>query len=162
MSLNNCVFSGRLGRDSETKYLPNGTAVLEFSLAVDSGWGDRKTSWWLNCAMFGERGEKLKQYLTKGAQIAVIGQFTPRPYTTKDGAEKISMDLRVAEVEMFGSKSDSGQSQQTQRATPPQTRPAASKQADAWADDDDIPFATCGHAADTIGRKLARRIGRAK
>jgi len=134
MSLNNCVFSGRLGRDSETKYLPNGTAVLEFSLAVDSGWGDRKTSWWLNCAMFGERGEKLKQYLTKGAQIAVIGQFTPRPYTTKDGAEKISMDLRVAEVEMFGSKSDSGQS----HSAPARSAPAA--KAPAFDEDEDIPF----------------------
>ena len=70
----------------------------------------------------------------KGAQIAVIGQFTPRPYTTKDGAEKISMDLRVAEVEMFGSKSDSGQS----HSAPARSAPAA--KAPAFDEDEDIPF----------------------
>ena len=44
MSLNVCTFTGRLGRDAEQKYLSTGTAVLEFSIAVDTGFGDKKRS----------------------------------------------------------------------------------------------------------------------
>ena len=80
MSLNVCTFSGRLGRDAEQKYLPTGTAVLEFSIAVDTGFGDKRRSFWLKCDMFGDRGPKLAQYLTKGQQVAVSGEFDPRQY----------------------------------------------------------------------------------
>ena len=82
MSLNVCTFSGHLGRDAESKYLPSGTGVMEFSMAVNSGFGENKTSWWLKCAMFGERGINLTKYMTKGTQVAVSGEFVPRPYKT--------------------------------------------------------------------------------
>ena len=111
MSLNVCTFTGRLGRDAEQKYLPTGTAVLEFNIAVDTGFGDKKRSFWLKCAMFGDRGTKLAQYLTKGQQVAVSGEFDPRPYQAKDGAEKISLELRISAVELIGGKNDTQQSQ---------------------------------------------------
>ena len=136
MSLNVCTFSGRLGRDAEQKYLPTGTAVLEFSIAVDTGFGDKKRSFWIKCAMFGERGPKIAQYLTKGQQVAVSGEFDPRPYQAKDGAEKISLELRIAAVEFMGSKSDAQPAQQEA----PQPKPAPKPPAPKFDDDDDIPF----------------------
>jgi len=135
MSLNVCTFTGRLGRDAESKYLPTGTAVLEFSVAVDTGFGDKKRSFWLKCAMFGDRGTKLAQYLTKGQQVAVSGEFDPRPYQAKDGAEKISLELRISAVELIGGKNDTQQSQPEQ-APKPAPKPPAPK----FDDDDDIPF----------------------
>ena len=135
MSLNVCTFTGRLGRDAESKYLPTGTAVLEFSIAVDTGFGDKKRSFWLKCAMFGDRGPKLAQYLTKGQQVAVSGEFDPRPYQAKDGAEKISLELRISAVELIGGKNDTQQSQPEQ-APKPAPKPPAPK----FDDDDDIPF----------------------
>jgi len=135
MSLNVCTFTGRLGRDAESKYLPTGTAVLEFSIAVDTGFGDKKRSFWLKCAMFGDRGTKLAQYLTKGQQVAVSGEFDPRPYQAKDGAEKISLELRISAVELIGGKNDTQQSQPEQ-APKPAPKPPAPK----FDDDDDIPF----------------------
>ncbi len=136
MSLNVCTFSGRLGSDAEQKYLPTGTAVLEFSIAVDTGFGDKRRSFWLKCAMFGDRGPKLAQYLTKGQQVAVSGEFDPRPYQAKDGAEKISLELRIAAVEFMGSKSDAQPAQQEA----PQPKPAPKPPAPKFDDDDDIPF----------------------
>ena len=109
MSINVCTFSGRLGRDSEVKYIPSGTAVLEFSLAVDTGFGDKKSSFWLKCSMFGERGQKLSQYLLKGQQVIVSGEFSPREYQSGDGTTKVSLELRVNAVELVGSKQDGGQ-----------------------------------------------------
>ena len=135
MSLNVCTFTGRLGRDAESKYLPTGTAVLEFSIAVDTGFGDKRRSFWLKCAMFGDRGPKLAQYLTKGQQVAVSGEFDPRPYQAKDGAEKISLELRISAVELIGGKNDTQQSQPEQ-APKPAPKPPAPK----FDDDDDIPF----------------------
>ena len=136
MSLNVCTFTGRLGRDAESKYLPTGTAVLEFSIAVDTGFGDKRRSFWLKCAMFGDRGPKLAQYLVKGQQVAVSGEFDPRQYQAKDGSEKISLELRISAVELIGGKNDA---QQSQPEAPPKsaTKPPAPK---FEFDDDDIPF----------------------
>lgn len=137
MSLNVCTFSGRLGRDAESKYLPTGTAVLEFSIAVDTGFGDKRRSFWLKCAMFGERGPKLAQYLTKGQQVAVSGEFDPRPYQAKDGAEKISLELRINSVELLGSKSDAQPAQHQEAPPNPAPKPPAPKFDDTF---DDVPF----------------------
>ena len=146
MSINVCTFSGRLGRDSEVKYIPSGTAVLEFSLAVDTGFGDKKSSFWLKCAMFGDRGQKLSQYLLKGQQVIVSGEFSPREYQAGDGTTKVSMELRINAAELVGGKQDSGQ----REATAPRTMAEADKKKAATASaktgspfddmDESIPF----------------------
>ena len=135
MSLNVCTFSGRLGRDAEQKYLPTGTAVIEFSIAVDTGFGDKRRSFWIKCSMFGDRGPKLAQYLRKGQQVAVSGEFDPRPYQAKDGAEKVSLELRISAVELIGGKNDTQQSQPEEAPKPAPKPPAPN-----FYDDDDIPF----------------------
>ena len=71
--------------------------------------------------MFGERGQKLSQYLLKGQQVIVSGEFSPREYQSGDGTTKVSLELRVNAVELVGSKQDGGQ-----RDAP---APAASQQA---------------------------------
>ena len=148
MSINVCTFSGRLGRDSEVKYIPSGTAVLEFSLAVDTGFGDKKSSFWMKCAMFGDRGQKLSQYLLKGQQVIVSGEFSPREYQAGDGTTKVSLELRVNSVELVGGKQQDG----GQREAPlePRTMAEADKKKAATAAaktgstfddmDDSIPF----------------------
>ncbi len=143
MSINVCTFSGRLGRDSEVKYIPSGTAVIEFSLAVDTGFGDKKSSFWLKCAMFGDRGQKLSQYLLKGQQVIVSGEFSPREYQAGDGTTKVSLELRVNAVELVGGKQDGGQREAPAPAPAPAARqqaPAARKPTTFDDMDDDIPF----------------------
>ena len=143
MSINVCTFSGRLGRDSEVKYTPSGTAILEFSLAVDTGFGDKKSSFWLKCSMFGERGQKLSQYMLKGQQVIVSGEFFPRAYQAGDGTTKVSMELRLNAVELIGGKQDGGR----REAPEPKPEPSARQQAPAAKTgspfddmDDSIPF----------------------
>ncbi len=142
MSINVCTFSGRLGRDSEVKYIPSGTAVLEFSLAVDTGFGDKKTSFWLKCAMFGDRGQKLSQYLLKGQQVIVSGeQLPPRPYIAKDGSAQAELSLRVNAVEMVGGKQDGGQREAPAPAPAARQQAQAAKKPATFDDmDDNVPF----------------------
>lgn len=142
MSLNVWTFTGRLGRDAEQKYLPNGTAVTEFTVAVDVGFGDKKTTLWPRCAMFGDRGAKVAQYLLKGQQVGVSGSVNMREWTNKDSETKTSLEVRVSELDLIGSKGD-GESRQAPQAERPQAQSqiAPSKKNPTFDDmDDDIPF----------------------
>ena len=142
MSLNVWTFTGRLGRDAEQKYLPNGTAVTEFSVAVDVGFGDKKTTLWPRCAMFGDRGAKVAQYLLKGQQVGVSGSVNLREWTNKDCETKTSLEVRVSELDLIGSKGDGEQRQAPQAERPQaQDQSAPAKKKPYFDDmDDDIPF----------------------
>ncbi len=136
MSLNIWSFTGRIGRDAEIKHLSSGTSVLEFSTAVDVGYGERKTTLWPRCSLFGERGVKLAQFLTKGTQVAVSGEMSLREYKANDGTTKASLEVRVNAIELIGSKRDDAPA--ASRAAPDRSAPAA--KSPAFDDDDDIPF----------------------
>lgn len=110
-------FTGGLSRDAETRFTPGGDAITSFGVALSSGYGDKKITTWLNASIFGKRGESLSPYLKKGAQVAISGEFTARPYTTKDGAEKLSLDVRVNDLTLIGGKGESV-SQQPKTARP--------------------------------------------
>lgn len=98
--------TGRLGRDAELKTMQSGKKVLSFSIADDIGWGDKKRTQWISCALFGDRAEKLAQYLTKGSMVECVG--TPSARGWKKGDEvQASIELAVSEVKLHGgAKSD--------------------------------------------------------
>lgn len=100
--MNNITIAGPLGRDAETRFLPDGTPIASFSVA-DSQGKDKPTIWW-NCSLFGKRGESLAPYLIKGQPVAVSGNVTEREYTDKDGNKRKAMDIRVADVALQGGK----------------------------------------------------------
>jgi len=102
--MNQITVAGIIGKDSETRYTPGGDPVANFSIA-DSQGKDKDTIWW-NCSIFGKRAETLGKYLTKGAKVTVIGGLTQSKYTDKNGAEKISLNLRVSELALQGKKEE--------------------------------------------------------
>ena len=104
--MNTGTFAGYIGRDAETKSLPSGSSVTNFSLAVATGWGDKKSTLWVSCDIWGERGEKLCQYLTKGAAVSVSGDVDVRPYSAKDGTPKAEMKCNVQRVTLQGGRAD--------------------------------------------------------
>ena len=139
---------GRLGRDAETKYTQAGKPVTTFAVAIEDGFGDNKVTSWLDCAMFGERGEKLAGYIRKGDRIGVTGSIRLDTYTTRDGAEKSKISPRVADVTLLGDKregqSNTGGGHGGSRGGAPQRQrpaPATQQPTDDFADDDlGIPF----------------------
>jgi single-strand DNA-binding protein len=120
--MNCCIFTGRVGRDAETKYLQDGTPVTNWSMAVEAGWGDNKKTTWLNCALW--KRDKMAQYITKGKKILVQGELSEREYTTKDGNQGKSLDLRVTEVDPFWEAKENGGGQNYQQQPKAQPRPA--------------------------------------
>lgn len=129
--MNKITITGRLAADSELRFTASNDAILGFRVADDVGYGDKKSTNWWQCSVWGKRGETLQQYLTKGQQVAVFGQALLREYTDKDGQKRISTEVRVDEVQLMGGKNDS-------EAKPPASKQSASKLSQI--DDSDVPF----------------------
>lgn len=144
---NNISIIGRLAADSEQKHTAGGAAVLEFRIADDVGFGDKKVTNWWRCAVWGKQAEgQLVDYLKKGQQVVVFGEATMREWEDKDGAKRLSPEIRVQSVQLTGSKGDgqsSGPSQhQQQKQDGYQPAPDRQQRPKPSFDDlgDDIPF----------------------
>lgn len=94
--------TGRVGKDAELRSLNSGDKILSFSVGSDIGYGDKKQTIWLDCSIFGARGEKLTQYLTKGTSVTVIGEFGQRSYQNKSGETVTATTVKVMEVALQG------------------------------------------------------------
>lgn len=129
--MNKITFSGRLAADAEVRYTPNGDPVLGFRVASDVGFGDRKTTNWFQCQVWGKRADSLNKMLTKGTPVTVFGTLTLREWADKDGMKRLSPDVRVDEVALHGKRDDSGVQNANQA---PQTQQPAQP------DEDPIPF----------------------
>ena len=133
--MNQATFAGRLGRDSELRHTGAGTAVLGFSLAVDQHRKGEKTTLWIDCSIWGDRAEKLAQYLTKGTCIAVAGEVGVRTYEARDGSTRATLTCNVRELTLLGGKRDESTPHAEPRHTP---RAPVVPVADEFADE--IPF----------------------
>ena len=107
--MNKITLIGRLGKDAELKMTPAGKPVLEMSIAVADGWGETKSVIWIRASMFGDRAEKLAEYLLKGQQIYAEGRLrhkdgNPVAFMRKDGTPGAAFEIIVTEVELLGGK----------------------------------------------------------
>jgi single-strand DNA-binding protein len=128
--MNVLCMTGNLGGDAKVNNV-SGTAVANFSVAMKSGYGDKAQTVWVGCALWGKQAEsKLVDYLVKGQQVALTGEFSMREHEGKQYPQ-----LRVATIDLIGGKPEGG----ARNASAPQ--PAQSQQA-AQPDsvDADIPF----------------------
>lgn len=106
--MNVCTITGRLGRDAELRNTRTGDAVLNFSVANDIGYGQQKTTQWVRCVLWGKRGEALCDFLRKGTLVAVSGSVSLSEYTSQAGQKSASLEIRVNEVTLLGSKDSDG------------------------------------------------------
>jgi single-strand DNA-binding protein len=98
------VIHGRLGRDPETKTVGN-DSVTKLSVASDHGWGEKKTTTWVNVDIWGKRGEACQRFLKKGSEVVVRGEVYTREYE-KDGQKRTSLECRADVVDFAGGKRD--------------------------------------------------------
>ena len=109
--LNKVTLIGRLGRDPETRYMPNGDAVCNFSVATDESWKDaqgkrHERTEWHNITMYRRLAEIAAQYLKKGSLVYLEGKIQSRKYTGKDGVERTAYDIVANEMKMLGGGQD--------------------------------------------------------
>jgi single-strand DNA-binding protein len=86
--LNNVSMVGRVTRDAVSKVLPSGYTVVNFSIAVDTGYGNYKKTMFLEVKFFGKQAEAIRQYLTKGKQVGITGELEQEDWVgVADGVE---------------------------------------------------------------------------
>lgn len=98
--VNTATFTGHLGRDASIKEVGS-SKVTKIVIAVNTGFGDRKRTDWIECSLWGARGEKLLPWLKKGAHVGVTGEVTARAWQGRDGQPKASMELRLSEISLI-------------------------------------------------------------
>lgn len=145
--LNKVILIGRLGRDPETRFMPNDEAVCNFSVATSESWKDQSGQRqerieWHNITMYRRLAEIAGQYLKKGSQVYLEGKIQSRKYTDKNGVERTAYDIIVNEMKMLGGGNDGQQAQQAQgeAPTPPRRQAPAAPAAPVEDIDDDVPF----------------------
>ena len=157
MTVNKAILIGRLGKDPETRYMTNGEAVTNVSLATSENYKDKsgekqERTEWHNLVMYRRLAEIAGEYLKKGSMIYVEGRIQNRKYQDKEGKDRYISEIVVNEMKMLGSKPGSGGGSfevedERSSAPAPRSAPAAAKPAAAPAAkgnfdnfDDDIPF----------------------
>lgn len=164
--VNKVILVGTCGQDPEVRYLPNGNAVTNLSLATSEAWTDKQTGQkvekteWHRVVLFGKVAEIAGEYLRKGSQCYIEGKLKTREWE-KDGIKRYSTEVHVdinGTMQLVGGRPDNqsgGQQQQRQpqqqRQHPRQQQRQAPQQSQQSAPpdnfDDDIPFAPLHHLA---------------
>jgi single-strand DNA-binding protein len=165
MSVNKVILIGRLGKDPETRYMTNGEAVTNATLATSENWKDKsgekqeKTEWH-NLVFYRRLAEIAGEYLKKGSQVYVEGKLQTRKWQTKEGQDRYTTEIVVNEMTMLGGKSSGGgsfevvENERSEASSSPRTSKPASSSGSAAAPakaapaakssfdnfDDDIPF----------------------
>lgn len=130
--LNKVILIGRLGRGPETRYMPNGEAVCNFSVATSEKYTDKngqrqESTEWHNVTMFRKLAEIAGQYLKQGSQVYIEGKIKSRKYTDKNGVERTAYDIIANKLKMLGGNAQT----QAQKPQPAQAQEDI---------DDDLPF----------------------
>jgi single-strand DNA-binding protein len=99
--LNLCTFIGRLGADPETRYMPDGTAVTNFSIAVGWKTSTKEGTEWVRICAYDKLAEICGQYLVKGKQVHVMGQMRTRKWTDREGVDRYTTEIRASQMQML-------------------------------------------------------------
>jgi len=149
-SVNKVIVVGNLGRDPETRYMPDGAAITNVSVATSFQWTDKASgekkeeTEWHRVVFRGKLAEVAGEYLKKGSQVYVEGRLRTRKWQDKDGHDRYSTEIMATEMKMLGSRAGSGEPREAPiepKAAEPKPAAAAKKPAGKFDDmEDDIPF----------------------
>jgi single-strand DNA-binding protein len=145
-SLNKILLIGRLGKDPEIRYTPDGSPVANFSLATSENWTDKsgtrqERTEWHNIVAWNKLADLSKRYLTKGRQVYIEGRIRTREWDDRDGNKRRTTEVIANQMVLLGSRSEGGESHYA-AAAPAAQATSESEEAPAGAviTDDDIPF----------------------
>ena len=98
--MNVWTFSGRVGADAELRTTQSGEKILSFRVANDIGFGDRKTTQWVDCSYWGKRAEAVSSYVRKGDKITVSGELKLEEFQRRDGTPGSKLAVRVNDLDL--------------------------------------------------------------
>ena len=159
--VNKVILVGNLGQDPEIRYMPNGGAVANMTVATTESWNDKQTgerqekTEWHRVVMFRKLAEIAGEYLKKGSQVYIEGKLQTRKWQDNNGNDRYTTEIIANEMQMLGSRGGGGGQYQNQgqgqssgafsKTSPAQSQnqgnsTGGSRPDDVPFDDDDIPF----------------------
>lgn len=138
MSVNKFIGIGNLGKDPETRVMPDGKAVTNISIAITERYKDKQgnkqeITEWVNVAFFGKLAEIVAQYLTKGSQVYVEGKLRTDKYE-KNGQTHYMTKIIGESMQMLGGKAQESKPKDSAPSKAPESAPNFSDL------EDDYPF----------------------
>lgn len=140
-SVNKVILIGNLGKDPETRYMSNGEAVTNITLATTDTWKDKnggkqeKTEWH-RVTFYRKLAEIVGEYLKKGHSVYIEGRLENRKWTDKNGIERYTTDIIATDMKMLGGKPESISQQQQESRTQNKANVSGFEDSDIG----DIPF----------------------
>jgi len=155
--VNKVILVGNLGKDPEVRYMPNGNAVANITVATSETWKDRQTgeqkekTEWHRVVFYRRLAEIAGEYLHKGSKVYIEGRLQTRKWQDQSGQDRYTTEINADEMQMLDSRGGGSASYDSPRqaaaeSAPAESAPAKSEpaQQDAAADDgfmdEDIPF----------------------
>ena len=145
--VNKVTIVGNVGNDPEVRYMPNGNAVANITVATSETWKDKGTgeqqekTEWHRIIFFNRLAEIVEQYVKKGSKLYLEGRLQTRSWE-QDGVKRYATEIVASDMQMLDSRvsgSETGNTQQqSQSKSQPEHRPSVPAQFDNF--DDDIPF----------------------
>lgn len=148
-SVNKIILVGNLGANPDVRYMPNGDAVTNISVATTESWKDKASgekksiTEWHRVIFYRRLAEIVGEYLKKGSSIYVEGRIRTRKWKDREGQERYTTEIEATEMQMLGIRPEQGEpASASYRSVKPRTAAAAqTTQPAAQADiDDDIPY----------------------
>lgn len=107
------VIVGNVGRDPEMRYTQTGTAVCDFSVAVNRRWTDnagetKEKTTWFRVTCWRALAETVNQYVHKGMRILVSGEVSATAWQTDDGQARAALEIRAQDVKFLGNRGNGG------------------------------------------------------
>ena len=141
--VNKVILIGNLGKDPEVRYMPNGNAVANITLATSESWKDKSSgeqqekTEWHRIVMFRRLGEIAGEYLKNGSKVYIEGKLQTRKWQDNSGNDRYTTEIVADQMQMLGSR---GGSASFSGDSAPASASAAPAPAEAGDFDDDIPF----------------------
>lgn len=139
--VNKVILIGNLGKDPESRFMPNGQAVTNITLATSESWKDKNTgdskekTEWHRVVFYRKLAEIVSEYLSKGSKIYVEGKLQTRKWQDNNGVDRYTTEIIADQMQMLDKKGEVHGVQQHMQQAQPATEPQTSTKLD-----DDIPF----------------------
>lgn len=133
-SVNKVIIVGRVGKDPEVRYLPNGGSIAGMSVATSfKDKNGQEITEWHRCSVFGKLSDIVAQWVKRGSLVYLEGRLQTRKWTDKNGQDRYTTEIVVQQMQMLGGKAEGGQ-------PPRPAHPAPQAAPSAPSFDSDIPF----------------------
>lgn len=135
--MNKVIITGRLTKDPELRSTQNGTNVAKYTIAINTGYGEKQQTDFINVTTWGKSGEFVSKYFKKGQAIGIVGRLNSNNYEDKNGNKRYSLEIITEDIEFIGDKKE-GKIQQEEVLVPNNYK--SDYETTLTIDDDMLPF----------------------